>query len=625
MNRTADSFIDLRAAVSTHLAAGNVALARQQMAAYLEAMPNAARAQTVLTSFREHRGQLAATTCRVALLRSATVEPLVPMFLAQAAVQGIDIELQVGDFGTYAQDILDPASRLYAFDPTVVVLFVHTADVAPELWERFTDLDDAQIDAVVARVSADFDRWLGLLRERTKAHVIVHGITAPLQAQHGVLDAQLVHGQEESVRRINHNLLATVRRHASTYRLDLDALSAKHGRAAWHDERLWRQVRLPVSGACLHHLTNEWMRFLTPLVGRQSKVLAVDLDNTLWGGVVGEDGVDGIALGPELPGLHYLNLQRAILDLYHRGIVLAVCSKNNEADALEAMRRHSHMLLKPEHFAALRINWTEKAANLRSIASELNLGIDSLAFLDDNPFECEQVRCLCPEVSVIQLGSDPARHADTVHAFAGFQRLVLSEEDRSRSSYYAGDRLRADLKVAASSLEDFYRSLQMEADIARVEQTTQARIAQLTQKTNQFNLTTRRYSEQQIRAMADDPRYEVYGVRLKDRYGDNGLVGVAILQFSDAAEARIDSFLLSCRVIGRTLETALLARLIESARARQVSRVVGSFLPTKKNGLVKDFFANHGFIHSSETSDGQQWTLDVAAKTVARPPWIAMQ
>jgi FkbH-like protein len=614
---------DLRQTVQKHIADGNPKAARDQLAHYLRAMPNPARAQAVTAVFRDHKAQLATNICRVAILRSVTVEPLAPMFVAQAASEGIDVELLLGDFGTYAQDILGPKSALYTFAPDVVFLYVHCADIAPELWERFSGLSAEQVAAVVTRVTSNFEQWIAVLRERTRAHIVVHGLAAPAQVQHGVLDAQLAHGQEDAIREINRGLLALTRGHASIYRLDLDALIARHGRTLWHDERLWQRARLPVSAACLPYLTAEWLRFLVPLAGRLAKVLAVDLDNTLWGGIIGEDGFDGIQLGPDPPGSHYRDLQQAILDLYHRGIILAVCSKNNDADALEALRSHPQMLLRPEHFAALRINWTEKATNLRSIAAELNLGLDAIAFLDDNPFECEQVRSVLPEVSVIQLGEDPARHAEAIRNFAAFQRLSLSEEDRSRSSYYAGDRLRADLKMTASSLEDFYRSLQMEAHIARVDATTRARIAQLTQKTNQFNLTTRRYTEQQIDDMGNDPRYEVYGVRLKDRYGDNGLVGVAILQFADG-EAHIDTFLLSCRVIGRTLETSLLARLVEAARTRQAIRITGLFLPTKKNGPVRDFYADHGFTCLEETAQAQHWALELAKNGVTRPPWIAV-
>jgi len=331
--------------------------------------------------------------------------------------------------------------------------------------------------------------------------------------------------------------------------------------------------------------------------------------------------MEGIQIGLEYPGAAHRALQRAILDLYQRGIILAVCSKNNPADAMEALENHPGMLLRPQHFAALRINWEDKAQNLREIAAELNIGIDAVAFLDDNPVERERVRAALPEVTVIELPKDPLGYAEALRACPVFERLSLSVEDRERGRYYAEQRQRESYRQSATSLEEFYRSLQQEVELVPVAPETVVRVAQLTQKTNQFNLTTRRYSEQQIEAMATDPEWCVYSVRVRDRFGDNGLVGVAITR-DLGRNCLIDSLLLSCRVLGREVETALLFFLTVQARRRGAEVLQGWFRPTAKNALARDFYARQGFRLVREEEEGSLWSLDLLASSVACPEWM---
>ncbi len=365
------------------------------------------------------------------------------------------------------------------------------------------------------------------------------------------------------------------------------------------------------------------MRFLVPLSGRIAKALVVDLDNTLWGGIIGEDGMTGIQCGAEYPGAAYQALQRAMLDLAKRGILLAICSKNNPDDAMEALNQHAGMLLRPKHFACMRINWQDKSQNLREIAAELNIGLDALAFVDDNPAERERVRAAAPEVLVLDLPQDPLQYAAAVRDCPAFERLSLSAEDLQRTGMYAAQQERSQAEQSFQSKEDFYRFLEQEAEIAPVLPQTLARIAQLTQKTNQFNLTTRRYSEQQIQELDASPDWQVFSITVRDRFGDHGLVGVAITH-DEAEVCEIDTFLLSCRVIGRTVETALLAYLAESAAARGYHTLQGWFLPTKKNVPARDFYSQHGFSAQSQDDKGTLWTLDLRQHPLRPPAWIKL-
>ena len=616
-----DHGADLRSQVSALMAQGQAPTAALRLRELWHAEPGSAAAAFVVSRFEELRDQLSLVDFRLAVLRSFTVEPLLPLLRAEAFCAGINLSIHVGDFNAYAQEILDGESELYRFRPHAVILAVETADIAPDLWRDYADLNEDTIARAVSRVTGSIEQWMREFRRRSSAALIVHSLEQPYSLALGILDSQREASQVVRIERINQELRRQVRELRGVYVLDYDALVARHGRARWHDERKRLLARLPIRADQLVHLSREWLRFLVPLAGKSAKALVVDLDNTLWGGVIGEDGIHGIRLNAEYPGAGFQGLQRALLDLTRKGILLAICSKNNPDDAIEVLEKHPGMLLRPKHFAAMRISWNDKVQGLREIASELNIGIDSLAFLDDNPFEREQVRAMLPEVTVIDLPSDPLEYARAVREQAVFERLSLSEEDQQRAAFYAEQRERGRAEQNFQTKEDFYRFLEQEAEIAPAQPATVARIAQLTQKTNQFNVTTRRYTEQQIEEMCSRPGWQVLSIRVRDRFGDHGLVGVAIIHDHDEV-CEIDSFLLSCRVIGRTVESALLSHLAGGARCRGRNRLTGWFLPTKKNAPARDFYRQHGFELAKQNGQGSLWSLDLLQQEVASPEWV---
>jgi FkbH-like protein len=584
--------------------------------------PSIGSAQLTLDRVRriEHPGPR--TGLRLAVLRSFTVEPVLPLLRAAAALRGLDLEVWTGGFNTYAQELLGAAGELEAFEPDVVLLAVQTRDLVPELWDRFAGLPAAAVTGVVDGAVASLRGWIESLRARSHAHVVVSTFEVPDPPDAGVLDAQTAGGQAEAVRRLNRGLTALAAEVPGVHVFDYEGLVARHGRRHWHDERRWLTARMPLAASSLHPLAEGYLRVLLPLAGRVAKALVVDLDNTLWGGVVGEDGPDGLRVGPEYPGAAHLALQRVIRGLRARGVLLAVASKNNADDALAVLDGHPSMLLRSADFAALRINWNDKARSLREIAAELDIGIDAVAFLDDSPAERELVRLALPEVTVIELPADPMGYARALADCPVFERLSLTDEDRERGRMYAEQRRRTELREGATSLEDFLRSLRTEMAMGLAEAGSLPRVAQLTEKTNQFNLTTRRYSEQEVRALAADPCARVYDVRVRDRFGDSGLVGVAITR--EAGDAwEIDTLLLSCRVIGRAIETAMLARLAADARAAGAAGLRGWFLPTRKNAPARDFYPSHGFGPLETSEGGTRWELDLRDGGPKPPDWIA--
>ncbi|MBA4372536.1 MAG: hypothetical protein C0402_06695 [Thermodesulfovibrio sp.] len=616
--------VNLRQEISDAITAGNGGEAFSLIVRFWDRNPDSSAAQFVLASFEKLDPQPVLSSCRVAILRSFTLEPCLPLFKAAAVVRGINLDIYVSDFNAYAQDILDPESRFFRSKPDIVVLAVQTRDIAPELWNDFADLSIEQVEASVERVKREIQNLVRVFRSRSLAHLVIHNLEMPAMPNRGLLDCRSEGGQLEALGSINRWMLQLAREISGVYVFDYDGLVSRYGRMDWHDEGKWLTMRMPVAADHLVHLADEWLRYIHPLVGRVCKVLVTDLDNTLWGGVIGEEGFSGIRIGQDYPGASYQKLQRVMLDLQQRGIILAVCSKNNTGEAMEAIERHPGMLLRSRHFAAVRINWTDKVQNLREIAKELNVGTEALAFLDDNPAECHRVRSSMPEVTVIELPADPMKFALTLRSVPVFERLMLSAEDQQRGRFYGEQRLRAELGETAASREDFYRSLNMEVEIMGKEPEILTRVAQLTQKTNQFNMTGKKYTEQQLTQMIATSDWRIYAMRVRDRFGDNGIVGVGIVQFRDLA-CEIDTFLLSCRVIGRTVETALLSHIAGEASNRGFRKLSGWFMSTAKNAPAKDFYASHGFRCILEEAGRSHWEFDLNVdQRIAMPLWIRL-
>jgi FkbH-like protein len=350
----------------------------------------------------------------------------------------------------------------------------------------------------------------------------------------------------------------------------------------------------------------------------------LDLDNTLWGGIIGEDGIEGIKLGNAAPGIEYVDFQRSLLSLYNRGVILAVCSKNNYDDAIKVFQEHPFQILKEEHFAAMRINWQNKASNIAELAKEINIGLDSMVFFDDNPVERAQVSQTHPEVLVVDLPKNPRLYRETLENLDVFDVLSLTKEDMARGEMYAGKRKRAELETSMDSIEDFLRTLDLKVRIKPVDDFDTPRIVQLIGKTNQFNLTTRRYTDAEIKQFREEDTSVVYSMAVMDKFGDEGVVGVAIVKKKDD-DWWVDNMLMSCRVIGRSVETALLAKIVKDARSEGASRIIGEYIPTKKNPPAASVYENHGFRMPAQTeNDGTSWILNLESDTVDVPEWIEL-
>jgi FkbH-like protein len=556
---------------------------------------------------------------RVGVLASYTAQLLAPYLKVEGAARGLAMAPWFAPYGQLEQAALDKNSPLYAHRPEIIVLLTRLEDVAAPLAIRFLTRTAAEIDEAIDSLKARLESLIAGVRRVSQAAVFIANFPQPSRKSAGLADAGLELSQAAAVSKANTMLAAISQKSANVCIFDFAHLVAAHGWNQWIDPKLLYMGRIPFGVAGQIATARSLARMMRAFVFPPLKCLALDLDNTLWGGILGEDGPGGIALGEEFPGNVYKGFQRYLLELKDRGILLAISSKNNEQETRELIATHPDMLLRLEDFAAMRINWREKSASLREIASELNIGLDALAFFDDNASERAEVLARLPEVTVIEAPAEPIGFIDAIEESGVFDRLKLSAEDRRRSEVYREQRERLKAGERFETQEDFLRGLEMKAIIGDVDALTLQRVAQLLTKTNQFNLTTRRHSPAEIEKMLQT------GVglwlRLVDRFGDNGITAVAIAVPENGAAWRIDTFLLSCRIISRGAETALLAKLIERIRDRGAAELFGEYAPTPKNEPCADFYPRHGF----EPAGENRWRLDLTIQNVPSPDFITIE
>jgi FkbH-like protein len=436
-------------------------------------------------------------------------------------------------------------------------------------------------------------------------------IAAPADTLFGETEARVAGTRRAMIDRFNARLVEEVTA-AGDMIVDVAQLANLVGLANWHDSRAWHASKLPFALSYTPLYADHVCRVLAASRGKARKCLVLDLDNTVWGGIIGDDGIEGIRVGQgSAIGEAHLELQAFALELRDRGIVLAVCSKNEEANALLPFSEHPEMILKKDHIAAFIANWNDKASNLREIAAMLNIGTDALVFLDDNPAEREIIRQELPEVAVPEVGDDPADYVASIARAGYFEALTFSDEDRNRAKYYEANAARRSAQVSMTNMHDYLLSLGMVATIAPFDAVSRARIAQLTNKSNQFNLTTRRYTEADIARFEAMPDRFTVQVRLSDKFGDNGIISVVMFDKQDEVW-NCDSWLMSCRVLGRRIEEAVLAHVAAAARREGARRLRGTYLPTKKNGLVERHFEKLGFVEVERLATGGSiWELDL--------------
>jgi FkbH-like protein len=543
---------------------------------------------------------------RLAILGGPTTTQLRQFIDVFLASEGIAALIYEGDYGLFRQEILAPGSGLDSFQPQIIFLANGARDVT-----RFPSIDMDE-EAVAQLAAEELDDWSLLWQTanaRWNATLIQNNFECAPGSVMGHYGLRHPAARENYLERLNR--MMAERAPAFVVLHDLHGLAAEMGARSWFDPRFYLEFKMPCGAECLVSYAHSACSLLRAVLGKSKKVLVLDLDNTLWGGVIGDLGPGGISLGQGSgEGEAFLAFQRYVKELARRGILLAVCSKNDDANAREPFEKRSDMILRMSDFSCFIANWENKADNLRTIAEALELKLDSFVFVDDNPAERAIVRQFVPEVSVPDMPEDPAGyvHALALHRF--FETIAFTREDTSRSRYYAENAQRKELAARSTDLNSFLTSLKMRMKVESVNEMNLERVTQLVNKSNQFNLTTRRFTPAQMREISKSPDWLTLSFSLSDNLGDNGLIGVILLQKREEA-IMIDTWVMSCRVLQRGVEHFARNELVGLARGEGRRRLLGTYIPTPKNGMVKDHFARLGFDHAGSDGECTLWSLDV--------------
>jgi FkbH-like protein len=534
----------------------------------------------------------------IGVAASFTANSLLPFLGAQLVESNLNPALELGPYNQLFQVCLDHKS-IFKTECDVIVLLYRLEDIVLEELLAFLDGDSGAFQRAAAKIDVLVSA-LKRLRESFAGTLITNlaPFPASLPASTSSLENPL--GLGTIHRALTTRFVEAVTSMPGIRLCDLDAAQRECGLSGSFDSRQWYLYRQPFTDSFLLKAGSLLARMVAALRQAPKKCVVLDCDNTLWGGTVGEDGVANLQLGDEFPGTAFRDFQRLLLYWRGQGILLALASKNNEADVWEVFEKHSGMLLKREHISAWQINWNPKNENVLHIAKALNIGVDSLVFIDDNPMEIDYMRAARPEVHSVLVPEDPADILEVTRSLTLFDRLDITKEDRQRADMMTAEQQRAALSSSLSK-EEFRKSLAVRIDFFRTQPEDLERITQLINKTNQFNLTTIRRSLDEVRSLAHSDQYRIFGLRVSDKFGDYGLTGVIIVEIPvGGRELIVDTFLLSCRVLGRGVETALLAALAEEARMAGAEHLVASFIPTAKNAPAASFLPDHGFTQENE-------------------------
>ncbi len=540
---------------------------------------------------------------KVALLSDSASQLLNNAIKAFGYEVQLDFDIYEADYNQVALQVFDPTSELYRFNPD----FIFINRCTEKLMKDFYKKDRAQRDVFSEEVAKTTQQYYDVITQRLRAKVIVNTYPEINDSLFGNFASKITSSFLYQQRKSNLALMDLSQRVKDLFICDLAALQSELGYRFVFDSKMYVNADMVYSLEFLPYIAKHLSDIILSINGTFKKCLILDLDNTTWGGIIGDDGMEGIQIGYLGSGKIFTELQLWAKQLKHRGIILAVCSKNTEEIAKEPFLGHPDMVLRMDDIAVFVANWETKVENIRYIQSVLNIGFDSMVFVDDNPFEREMVKAGIPEICVPDLPEDPAEYLLFLRSLNLFETASFTEEDELRTKQYQEEAQRNILLRSFENENDFLANLGMVSDVRKFDAFTIPRVAQLTQRSNQFNLRTVRYTEEDIKRISADPGYFTISLTLEDRFGDHGLIGIIILKKEDDTSLFIDSWIMSCRVLKRGMEDFTLNTIVSLAAANHFTKITAEYLPTKKNGIVKDHYKNLNF-----EPIGDLWVLDVA-------------
>lgn len=518
----------------------------------------------------------------ISILRNFTAEPLEQMLLVEAFILGIDLKIHFDGYDTVMETTYKPSPAVQSADAIVVLQVLET--LSPALGSRFAESSQDLIEAETIRIVQNLKTYVNNLKEKSNSLIVLNTFPIPSYPSLGFADNALAFGQVETIMSLNAEVLRLFKNDSQVEVFDLFQSVGRIGSLRAFDPRMWRVAKNPFSFYGMSEISNDLIRLINVRFSARKKCLVLDCDNVLWNGILGEGGVKSL----------FLEVQRMAIDLYETGVLLAIASKNNQEDVLRYFEQENEMLIKSHHLSAIEVNWNNKAENIEKIALKLNIGLDSLVFVDDSEFECDLVRKILPDVTVIRFNGNEFSFRRNLLQRGLFDVLSLTKEDRLRNQMYKENVQRKLVLEASTTFEEYLSSLEIVVEVGRVTDDEIVRVSQLTQKTNQFNLTTRRYTESEIANLSKQKDTRVLFLKASDKIADLGLVGVAILRVNGKT-AEIDTLLLSCRALGRGIESAFISAIKNFAASSGYENLTGEYLETKKNKQVQDFYSEHGF------------------------------
>jgi len=540
---------------------------------------------------------------KITILRNIIIDQMEVFLKYFGSQSGLSLQINLGNFDSILQDATENRSIINS-DTNFIIIFYNLRSAFKQVETSFNSLKKETLDDIKYTISDLFLSTVEKINANSNATILVPTFEKFFYSTNGIYDnSSLSFGQNNFINELNLMLTNQLSKYSNCFLIDLDRIISRKGCESFYDQERHYTSAAPFSLLGQRELALEFSKYVSATFGKSKKVLALDCDNTLWSGIVGEDGTQGIALGNTNKGKIFQEFQLFIKDLIQKGVIVALCSKNNESDVWEVFEKNPNMILSKNDISCWRINWQDKATNLREISSELKIGLDSFVFVDDSSIECELVKQEIPECMTIQINKDsPINIVNNLKRLGIFDTLFISQEDKLKTSMYRANKVRESEKNNASNLEDFLKSLNIEIIIKRCDESSKLRVAQLTQKTNQFNFTTKRYSLSEIETFMSSDTKRVLQVAASDRFGELGLIGVAIINLENDT-AHIETFLLSCRALGRKIEVRIIGEIIDYLKSQNIKTVYGHYVPTNKNNQIQNFYSDLGFMEASKENE----------------------
>jgi len=531
---------------------------------------------------------------RIAFLASSTINGFEETMRVKCFEKGIECITYVADYNQYNQEILDQNSGLYQFKPDITFLILDTRHVLGEYFFSWYTVPHDDRQKIIDTKISELKNICNTFTKNSDSKLVLTSLQIPNYSPYGFHDEHITKSLKQVIYEINTELFEWNKQY-NLFTYDFNRFVRKFGENNIFNYKQFFSGDIKISTEYIPKFIDDLMGYVYAVTGTSKKCIVLDLDNTLWGGIIGEDGFDNIKLGDNPIGRSFVEFQKRLLALNQRGIILAINSKNNFDDAIEVIQKHPNMILREDNFACVKINWDDKVSNIQRITEELNIGLDSMVFFDDDPINQEYVRESLPEVLVMNLPKDSSQYAQIITEMKEFDVLKITEEDTKRSDMYLKQKKRKEFESKVGNFNEFLKQMNIQVHVQKADSFSIPRISQLTLKTNQFNLTTRRYQEDEISKFSSSDDKIVECIQVSDKFGDNGITGTYIVEKKNNEEWIVDTFLLSCRIMGRGVEEIMMNQIIENAKSSGVKRIKGKFIPTAKNKPAENFYEKLGF------------------------------